>query len=141
MKPLLRSMRPAALTAGADGDSRYVHRKGNVGVGRGAIEACSNPEMSIHGANVIQQRRIVGKLASGTRADLADLSRNPAAIRALVLDLERALDAGCQQGRQLIELHTAFRADIEFRTGMRRNRVDAGAAFENAEVERRAGRA
>src|SRR5689334_15685268 len=58
-KPLLGSMRAAALSAGADGDGRNPEGHGDVGVGRSAIEVRADAEVGVHGTQVGEDRRII----------------------------------------------------------------------------------
>ncbi len=56
MEPLVRRVRSAALTAGANRDRRLPHRQRDVGVGRRAVEMGPDAEVRVDGSHVPENR-------------------------------------------------------------------------------------
>ncbi len=61
MEPLLRRVRAAAMSAGANGDGRQAHGQRNVGVGGSAIQMRADAQVRIHRAHGLQDIGVVAE--------------------------------------------------------------------------------
>ena len=129
-------MSATALPAGADAYGGNSHGKRNVGVGRGAIEPRTNPEVSVDRANARHDGCVVGEPGGGPAADFTHFRGYFSAGRPRVLHLFGPGHGMVENGGQLFDLFVALRADIDLGARAGGDRVDAGAAFNNPDVDR-----
>ena len=87
---------------------------------------------------VFQERSVGGESAAGAGTDFLDLRRD-AAGTAAVFDTRWLHRRRCQQGGHLVDPGGAFRTQVDFGASFAGNGIDAGAAFDEPEVERRFG--
>jgi len=135
MIPLGRSVGASSLAAGADRDRLHAERQGDVGVGGGAVQVRPDPQPGVDGAQGAKQRGLFGEPSGGAATDLANARGQPGATGALVLGLERLLEAGGEPRHHLLDTAGRLRAEVHLGARQARNRIDARAAFDDSEVE------
>ena len=106
----------------------------DIGVGGGGFEARADAEVGVDGADGLEEGGVVGEPASRAGADFVDLGGDFAARGALIFGFLGAFDGGVQDRDQFVQAFVAFGADINFRAGLGGDGVDAGTAFDDADV-------
>src|SRR5579884_934198 len=134
--PFAGRVRAAPNAARTDRDGRQTHRERHIGIGRGAVDAGTDMQIVIDGLYGFQKRGVRGEFAARTRTQFFDMRREPPASGRTLLAFDAALHRSTQQGRKLIEHRRVFRAQVEFGARSGRNGIDAGPAFDNAEIVR-----
>ena len=71
--PFVRCVRAAAFAAATQRNCVDAERKRNVGIGGTAFESRTIAEEAVHVANGFEQRRIIGELSGGARAERANI--------------------------------------------------------------------
>src|SRR5579863_1349807 len=129
-------MRTTSLPPGSDANGWDAHRKRDVGIRRGAIEARTNSKMRVDRANARHDGRIVGQIRGRPAPDFPHFRGYFRADRPRILHLLRTRHGILQTGDQLFDLLIAFRADIDLGACTGGDRVNTGAAFNQPHVYR-----
>jgi len=120
----------------ADRDGRNAQREGDVGVGRGQVQPRAYAQMRVHRAQEPAAERLP-EAGRPPRADLPDLRGQLGAVgrRFSISKRRSAAWANVAAMASMVAISSERKVDLRARHG--RNRVDADAAFQRAEVEGR----
>src|SRR5450755_3522735 len=90
--------------------------------------------MSVYGLDGSEEERIGRQFPARPSTQISDLRGQASGPRGAVSTFEGPLHGGCQERGQFFDDSRFFRTYVEFRAGAGWNGIDAGAAFDHAEV-------
>ena len=92
--PFRGRMRPPALPPRSDRHRRQAERKRNIGVGRGAIQMASDPQVGVYRAHTLKDGGVMRQRSARPRTDLLHARSRPAAVAPRIFRFYRLFDRG-----------------------------------------------